>query len=477
MIAEEIGHVRARDENENVETTPPAAEELRLRAVWVAECYPRSELEGIIRRLRSIGPKQPDPLSQVAGAVKTLDGCRTGPYRGGSSGSMIFIPRGSEVFRYAEAVELDLPPSVEWVTGWIDAEVATLPVFILEFHLREDAMRAVEKALRATYTTYAERKGRWTMFQGPSNQKQAAVVAARSRAITELTQWTGATFPGFFAGGALNGSFPLLEFWTTEVATPFVEPPRDKGQAGKRVLFDYMELLRWDRPWRSWRSKRLPEIVLNQVDHFNQSESAAESYALELVGRTADLFDQDPLSASGGRTNEGFVNELHHHAVDLLSRWALRCALRGYEIQFAAIRGQLHAASDRRAREMRRANSLIQTELRLLELRADIEPVLAYLRSAAEHSRSRKSDPEDFMPSLPLRDTEEQRGWRRDNTDATDWFAERLERTVAELTDVSTAIIGTFTARVNLRLQGHVRILALLAAIIAGVTLYLQLRG
>jgi hypothetical protein len=476
LEAESLLELRSRDAEENAQSTPPDSEEIRLRAVWVAECYPVSQLDEIIRRLRALTPWNPGLRSSVAGAARTLEDCRTGPYRGGNSGDVIFVPRRSTAFAHADPVRLDLPAAVEWAVGWVNGEVSSLPCLIFRFHLREEATRRVERVLRADYKTYAERHGRWTSYQGPINQKQVAIVEARAQSVRELTAWMGETFPGFFASGGLNGSYPLLEFWTTEKREPFLEMQAEEGQP--KTHWDYMELLRWDRPWfREWQSKRLPGLTLRHVEHFHDDRPHGEDYALELVGCTAGISDAESLKMYGGRTPEGLVNHLNYPARDVVSDWALRCALRGYEMQFAATREQLRSASSRkRRREIRHAQALAQTELRLLQLRADIEPALGYMRTEAARAKARDPNPDHFLLVRSLVKGETV-SWQRDNIETIDWFAERLAKSILELTEVSTAIVGVLTARVNLRLQRHVRVLTLVAALIAGVALYLQLRS
>jgi hypothetical protein len=470
-----VREFRENDAAENAASAPPDDETIRLRGIWIADCYPISRGEDLLRRLRALKPRRRGIHGMLEGAISTLEGARTDPFRGGYSGEIPVVRPGSGLFPFSEPVELDLPESVDYMMAWLDAQVSALPTFMFQVHLTEEASLAADRALRRQYSSRSERHGSWTTYLTPTNQKSDAVIAERTRIVKELTSWMGELFPGLFASGALDGAYPMIEFWTTEEQRPFEPKAEETRKPRVRAGFDYMELMRWDRGFELWVAEGIEGAILRPVARFRE-DAPGEEAALELVARTADLFGGDDLKAYGDRETHGFMNRLHYTMFAVLSGWARRCALRGYEQEFASARQELRIASQRRRRgEVRRADLLADTELQLLQLRADLDPVLAYVRSTEGEPRRLRLSSADFILKEPLADGEKI-SWQDRDREAVEWFAERLERTVTELTEVSGAIIGVVAARANLRLQRHVRLFTLVAAVLAGVALYLQVK-
>lgn len=457
------------DAEANAATAPPPAEEIRLRGIWVAECYPVSQVGSLALRLQALAPANPRPLSLITGALNTLETSRTGPSRGGSANLGVLVPPGSTAFAHADRLEVDLPPSTEYAFAWIVATVSSMPILIVQCFIRESEMRRVEHVLRQEYSTYTEPHGHWTSIVSPANQKRDAAVAARAETVREVIEWITCTFPGFFASGSLDGSFPVLEFWTLEQRRPFADPPQDQPRVP--LHGDYVELLGWGRTFDAWRSTAAPGAVLAPIDRWGMTTE--ERFALQLVAKTPDLFAGEDMQSYGGFNSYGYMNRLHHLGNDLIAGWALRSALRGYEIQFAELREQLLLAGRRQLFASRRADRLAAAELTLLRLRSDVEPMIAQLRAS---SVSDSPASHDFIASRPGRD-EQSRGWMQTDEEVAVWFADRLRETVRELTEVSTAIVGVLTAQVNLRLQRHVRMLTFVAVAVAVLALILQLRS
>ena len=80
------------------------------------------------------------------------------------------------------------------------------------------------------------------------------------------------------------------------------------------------------------------------------------------------------MAMYGGATNYGYMNALHHLVTDVVAGFALRAAMRGFEMQFASLRERLQRTSRRSLFQPRRADQLADAELRLLSLRSDSNP-------------------------------------------------------------------------------------------------------
>jgi len=225
VLREIAEHGRERDPVENAESSPPADEEIRLHAVWMAESYPVSFFDVLLQAVRRFTGEGRDVYG-VPPAEQLEQGLRMG-----NSGSFPLGPvvrPGSSLFAYLPPIEAALPSDVEYAHASVHYLVPWHAVLVVCFVLNDVGSVRVERALRANYQTYATEHRKWTSFHGPGNQKREAVRRTRADQLRDLTSFFAREAPGLFASeGEL---LPSIEFWTTKEVKPLMTQWRRGGQ-------------------------------------------------------------------------------------------------------------------------------------------------------------------------------------------------------------------------------------------------------
>lgn len=290
---------REHDPAENAESTPPADEEIRLHAIWLAESYPPSFFDVLLEAVKRLAadsghtPGGP-PAQRIEEALRL-----------GSSGSFPLGPivrPGSRLYALASPIETALPAEVEYAHASVHYLVPSHAVLVVCFVADQAGSARVEQALRATYHTYTSPHRNWTAIHGPGDQKREAIRVKRAERLTALTGFFDREAPGLFTSdGRLP---PSIEFWTTKERKPFAD---ERGAAAARSLHDFVQLLGW-RPWTNvWfgpDNLALKEAPLSGDDFWSRAPN------LQLVAREADLFAGDDLAMYGGRSREAYYIDL-----------------------------------------------------------------------------------------------------------------------------------------------------------------------
>jgi hypothetical protein len=217
---------RERDPTENAESTPPADEEIRLHAVWLAESYPPSFFESLLDAVARL-TRDSRHSSGEPPAERIEEALRLG--RSGWFPLGPVVPPGSPLYAYLPPIRAVLPADVEHAHASVHYLVPSHAVFVMCFVLDETASKRVEERLRATYQTYTTPHGNWTAIHGPANQKREAVRATRAEHMTELATFFDREAPGLFLSD--GRPLPSIEFWTTKERKPFQE--REERGTGK----------------------------------------------------------------------------------------------------------------------------------------------------------------------------------------------------------------------------------------------------
>jgi hypothetical protein len=361
LLKEIDEYSRERDPAENAESSPPANEEIRLHAVWMAESYPLSFFDVLldaVRRLTADGRHVGDPPVERIEESLRLGGSGWFPL------GPVVSP-GSPLYAHASPIKTALPADVEYAHASVHYLVPSHAVLVVSFVLDDVGSRRVEQTLRATYRSYATERGDWTAVHSPANQKRAAVRVKRGEQLTELTSFFEREAPGLFAGAARP--LPSIEFWTTKERTPFEE---DREAGRRRSLNDFIQLLgwvAWTNTWRGPDSLTLKEAPLTGDDFWSRAPN------LQLVARQADLFAGEDLKMYGGPSREAYVNRLKDSVDPLAAALALTETFRFYDAELVSSRRRLRDAQSRSLR--RRVKATVAVQDRLLRQHADVDAI------------------------------------------------------------------------------------------------------
>lgn len=487
---------RERDPTENAESTPPAEEEIRLHAIWLAESYPPSFFDSLLDAVTRL-TRESRHTSGEPPAERIEEALRLGSSGWFPLGPV--VPPGSPLYAYLPPIRAVLPADVEYAHASVHYLVPSHAVFVMCFVLDETGSTRVDERLRATYETYTTPHGNWTAIHTPANQKREAVRATRAEYIAELAKFFDREAPGLFASD--GRSLPSIEFWTTKERKPFQE----REERGRRSLHDFIELLGWvvwTNVWKGPDNLALKQAPITGDDFWSRAPN------LQLVARERDLFAGKKLETSGGRTREAYVNRLNDSVSPLAATLALSETFRFYEAELVDSRRRLRVAQSRSLRRRVKATGAVQD--RLLHQHADVDAISRgvglwkdnLLRVLRHHtidferwappSLRQESDGEQqgaerrwgfrrWLDRLagaeqPRREESKRRPWPRET-----WLETQTRGIVAradyvvsgsrEISDVVRTISETTSTQASLRLQRWVAILTWVLAVIGGATL------
>lgn len=349
------------DPAENAESSPPADEEIRLHAVWLAESYPPSFFDSLLNAVARL-TRDSRHSSGEPPAERIEEALRLGSSGWFPLGRV--VPPGSPLYAYLPPMKSALPADAEYAHASIHYLVPSHAIFVMCFVLNENASRRVEDSLRATYQTYTSPRGNWTAIHGPANQKREAIRDTRSQHLAELTTFFGREAPGLFVSDARP--LPSIEFWTTKERKPFQE----REELPRASLHDFIELLGWvvwTNVWQGPDNLALKQAPLTGDDFWSRAPN------LQLVARERDLFAGEKLEAYGGRTREAYLNRLKDSIGPLAATFALSETFRFYEAELVDLRRRLGLAQSRSLRRRVKATGAVQD--RLLRQHADVDAI------------------------------------------------------------------------------------------------------
>ena len=340
-LEEDAKFRRTRDPIENEESTPPNDEEIRLRAVWMAESYPLSFADLLVDSVSQLTRDNPTVIGEAPG-VQLEQALRSG--RSGWIPLGTFVRPGHHRFVGSSPIEVPLPRDVDYGHGSLHFMLPSHIVLVSCFVLDEPGSRRVERALRANYVSHTVRSGRVLVTKTPANQKRDAVTTTRSQQLSEMAKFFHREAAGLFSNAGRD--LPAVEFWTTKQRKPF-----DDNQ--RRSIHDFIQLLGWVTwidVWQGPENLTVKEAPVRSDDYWTLPANR------QIVAREHEIFPRDDLAMYGGRSNEAFVNRLQDHIAPLVAALAVAETFRFYDSEVVASRRRLRDAQKqalhRRVREL-----------------------------------------------------------------------------------------------------------------------------
>lgn len=274
--------------------------------------------------------------------------------------------------------------------------------------------------------------------------------------------WFRRNLPGLFSFGLLEGQFPSCEFISLQEQTPF--PPSQPGY----LLPEYLSLLGIDSDIDAWVSDALPGFRLGRPVFINQDEE----FHLILAAKHSDIPSDAGLDSYGGRNRQGYVNYLNHRVDGLLTRWAVRAMLEGYERVVNGVRDAIPPEATSTSETLKFLDFL----RKILNTSADLVAVSSDLVDYSQCRRRFECDVADFKsinPRFAGGDSTLAESLRRMISERAAWL-QRTDDSVRHLLSQYGTVQSTL---VNLRLQRHVKGLTWLILLLTVATLALGVVG
>jgi hypothetical protein len=316
------------DIKENLESTPPAGEEVRLPHVMVAECFVGGDLEDFVAGCRDLD--FPDDRSAMS-PMSIFSWAKQVRETSGSGGWLtVGAVSASSEHRLMGQVKAELPPEFDYVLLKAIAPTPSIVVLVATCRLTPDAAGRVDEELRTNRYLRLEKRGTTTFYNSAIHRKSAAVRAERTRIREAASTWLAQTFAGTLSRDFDLATLPAIEFLTLALNVPFSDefiPMRD-----------YRGVLSIDSDSDAWASADAPGWRIGEPWRPTDGTWALVA-ACRLPEPEGDAEDGvepapdprlDPMPSRTHRLGETFDG--------LLVRFALSCLIVQYEQKLGRLR-------------------------------------------------------------------------------------------------------------------------------------------
>ena len=455
---ERQGVWRERDSEENERGRLPPTESVQLPAIWVAELYTPSSVEGLFRGISNLGWEH--GRSRDDSLLKWMSEVRQGRRAGWISLGLVSPP--SRVHFMSERTAV-LPEGVDAALPILISMTPSITALVTAFILDDQAAASVDKPLRAEYATRSTRsplfRRRDLLFHilfgapvrlarhiyDPDLQRREVVRTCLAELERACTHWVRQNLPGVFASGIRSGAFPTALILVTEVAAPVTEEARSIR------AFDGLAI---NRDYDTWGSEEWPGARLVLPRSWDE-----EGLRLTFACRRRDAFPERPgyPDPESNWTIAQRADDLIH---GLLSRWALSGILDGYHELLSELRDRLAGTQTHRpVQDLKALRLLVRTKLfDIVASSHDIEEFASeqwrYRHDVLEMKYARSSEPEQTN----LLDTLTREQHRR---------CEQVRRDAELLRTILSVTVGASQAIASVRIQLLAIVLSILSTGIA----------
>lgn len=463
---EESEYWRQRDTQANAATKIPTRESVSLKCIWMFEAYTSVEAEQLATAISSHGWLS-DPSRGEGWPSDMLLTARRSPW-GGSWANFGWI--GHEA-RFVTR-KGPLPAGADAASIQLWGLTPSLTILGVMFRVNPNVSHEIAAALNSEYRTTTEPIGATARhYVEVRDHKRRQTIQIRDRVRTHASQWFDEFFPGVFSAApspslkrdlsrAAAAKHPAAEVWEFDVSEPF------ETDASTASALPFMEILGFAERWNAWEleSDALPKLrLVTDSDDPRLMAFAANKAALLRV----------PASGLAEATIEGTAYWLG----DGQSRIVISILLDHYWTALTSIRDALFARREPSIpKEIERLRSF-QSELARLShaiprLTAEIVKLAEERWSVPQAGDFRQLEPSPgstahayLFPSLRQRLVHDSQRLRE--------FLVDVSASAGAAGTLVGAQASDRAARTGLRIQWASLGIAVLALVVAGVSLLL----
>lgn len=352
---------RDRDVEENERGRLPGDEGVQVPAIWVAELYTPSTVDGLLKGIGELGWEY--GRSRDASLTKWMNDVREGRQAGWTSLGLVSSPDTAHFMRERTA---PLPSGVTAALPILMSLTPSLTAFIVVFLFDDDTARSLENPLRAEFATRTRRDPlfrpwhvvRYVLMDGsvrlgrriysPDLIRREAVKSRLQKLENVCMEWVRDRLPGAFAS-LPSSRAPTATLLVTEQIRPLSVESREIR------AFDGLAI---DREYDAWESAEWPGARLVLPRGWDE-----EGKSLIFACRRHDAFPEK-AGYHNPTSNWTIAQRADDHIRGLLSRWAITCLLDSYHEALAALRDRAaHDGGYRPVRDLKELRSLARTML------------------------------------------------------------------------------------------------------------------
>ena len=312
---------KERDPKDNLETTPPSDEKIRVPCIWSFEVFPPEFIENFYKSIERLGwlDERIDALDDFQDKLLEMR------HRVDGVGwlNIGIIVDKSDKRHCPSARTAHLPKGVKYIRAAIFQVIPSTTMLICQFNFEDDLANILEEPLRKSYETYTKKHKRGYRIIGVEDQKRDLVALNKEYLNSICSTWLKENFTGLYASDAIKDEHPVCMFLTLEKNTPFV---------GNQSLHNYMAILDIINRWDIWINDKLEGLYLQ----FKKDKNAIRR-SLLLTGNIHHILQNEDI-AHYGETKEACVLGYFQDLDYTLGTWVLSEVLDSYIYKITDLR-------------------------------------------------------------------------------------------------------------------------------------------
>lgn len=311
-----------RDQKENIESSPPDDEKIRIPSIWAFEAFPPTFIANFHRRVEELGWID-EKLGGLYDFQDTLHDMRH-RVSGGGWINLGWIFDNSIEKSFFPSKNAKLPNGVKSIRASLLQFVPSTTILVCQFNFEDDLANILENPLRNAYTTYKEKNTRGYSFIEVGQQKKDSVDLNLEYLNTLCSTWLKENFRGIFSSDLVDDEHPTCTLMTLEKYIPFVQHDLKWNS--------YMSILDIDNDFDAWKNEEIKGLYLKL-----SRERKSVRKKLILAGNINEILRDEDLKAYG-QTKESSVLNFLQYLDYTLGTWVLSTLLDAYIYKITDLR-------------------------------------------------------------------------------------------------------------------------------------------
>jgi len=370
-----MASLRARDPQENIDTSPPEGEHIDLCCVWGMEFYTHAHLDGLVESFRNLGWHSDDHTNPSRDPEAWLRGSRRLQHGSAWLHLGYLISKDSDVRLARDEYIAPLPGCVKYARVDIYSISPSLMAVVLCFVFRDDAADAFDRALRKDRISYLTPIRNGWKHHDPRVQKTEHITQIRTEISQSVRNWFSENLPGVFSSGPFSEEMPTCEFTQLRTTEPF--PPRSQGT---KYMLGYMGILDMGNDFDVWKSSKIAGLK------FRMPRFRSRGLRYHSMLALCESQGTKELDSCNNTDRETRINQISRLMPDPLCLWSILPLLSGYMQHLNEVRDSVTSRSGTR-----------QAAAKILE---ELESQIAYSVDVAAVTSELKRHLDEGLPLL-----------------------------------------------------------------------------
>lgn len=315
------------DPKENLETTPPSDEKIRILCIWAFEVFPPEYIENFDKSIEKLGWGE-EKIEAADYFQETLYSMRHQNYARGWINLGYIVDESNESIM-SGVRKGKLPKGVKQINASIFQPIPSTTILICQFIFQDELACNIEKVLRKEYKTYLQENKKSVSFIRPENQKRNAIKLELEFLNSICSNWLKENFNGLYSYSFINENHPTCHLITLEKNIPF------EKNDDTRHYNSYMSILNLNNIYDGWIDKKQNGLYLSIS---SWRDSVRKSLVLSYNEQSNKILEEEHIKMYGYDKSSATLNSLTHGLDNNLGIWVLNVLLNSYSYKINSLR-------------------------------------------------------------------------------------------------------------------------------------------